>query len=75
MEKCRKPWQGLPMLKNSDAGEVFDSLVEIKMGDGQSTLFWRDRWINIRLRNTSRPVKITISANHRTVAQGITDNN
>jgi hypothetical protein len=27
------------------AREVFDSLVEIRVGDGAKTLFWRDRWL------------------------------
>ena len=40
-----RPWQGLPMVKDSEAAEVFDSLVCITVGNGAKTLFWRDRWI------------------------------
>jgi hypothetical protein len=42
------PWQGLPIMSDSKAREVFDSLVQIWVGDGQSNLFWRDRWMGGR---------------------------
>jgi hypothetical protein len=40
-----RPWQGLPIMFDSKAREVFDSLVQIWVGDGQSNLFWRDLWM------------------------------
>lgn len=41
-----RPCQGLPMIKDAEAWDVYDNLVHIKVSDGKSTLFWRDRWIN-----------------------------
>jgi hypothetical protein len=41
-----RPWQGLPPLKDAAAMEDFKSLAKIKVGDGKSVLFWKDRWIN-----------------------------
>lgn len=41
-----RPWQGLTMMEDTDAREVFDSLVKIQVGDGSKVLFWRDRWIH-----------------------------
>jgi hypothetical protein len=41
-----KLWLGLPMAKDTEAREVFDSVVLIKVGDGAKVLFWRDRWMN-----------------------------
>jgi hypothetical protein len=35
-------------LKDPEANEVFQSLAEFKVGDGENTLFWTDRWINGR---------------------------
>ncbi|KAM0877851.1 hypothetical protein ACQ4PT_035236 [Festuca glaucescens] len=73
-----RPWQGLPMIKDTQAWEVFDSLVRIKVGDGRSTLFWRDRWINGRAASDYAPgLCRTVSArtrNARTVAQGLSEN-
>jgi hypothetical protein len=43
-----RPWQGLPMIKDAQAREAFDSLVHIQVGIGSEVLFWRDRWIHGR---------------------------
>jgi hypothetical protein len=40
-----KPWHGLPMIKDREVRQVFDSLVSITVGDGKRTLFWQGRWI------------------------------
>jgi hypothetical protein len=40
-----KPWQGLPMIKDSKAHGVFNTLVHITVGGGGRVLFWQDRWI------------------------------
>ena len=37
-----RPWQGLPMMEDRLAREVFDSLVHIQVGSGDSVLLWRD---------------------------------
>jgi hypothetical protein len=34
------------MIKDAEPWDVYDNLVHIKVSDGKSTLFWRDRWIN-----------------------------
>ena len=34
-----RPWQGLVMMEDKDAREVFDSLVKIDVGDGSKVLF------------------------------------
>jgi hypothetical protein len=41
-----RPWQGLPGLKDDEATDTFNSLVAIKVGDGASTWFWKDRWVH-----------------------------
>jgi hypothetical protein len=43
-----RPWQGLPAINDSEANEVFQSLAKLFVGDGETTLFWRDSWINGR---------------------------
>jgi hypothetical protein len=72
-----RPWQGLPTLTDSKARDVFDSLVQIKVGDGLRVLFWRDRWIDGKSVRDIAPVLMgkvkTRSYNARTVAQGLTD--
>jgi exonuclease III len=41
-----RPWQGIPISEDPDAKQLFNSLVRIKVGSGDRTLFWRDRWIH-----------------------------
>lgn len=41
-----RPWQGIPLVVDKEARQVFDSLVKIKVGNGTRVLFWRDRWIH-----------------------------
>ncbi|KAE8777949.1 hypothetical protein D1007_49236 [Hordeum vulgare] len=41
-----RPWQGLKLIVDDDAREIFDSLVSISVGDGKKILFWQDRSIN-----------------------------
>ncbi|KAM0850126.1 hypothetical protein ACQ4PT_053288 [Festuca glaucescens] len=73
-----RPWQGLPALKDSAARVLFDSLVQIRVGDGRRVLFWWDRWINGRSAADIAPgLFLTISTqviNARTVAQALVDN-
>jgi hypothetical protein len=57
---------------------VFDSLVQITVGDGRRTYFWRDRWIDGRHAIDIAPAlagKIKTRAyNTRTVAQAMENN-
>ncbi|KAM0911282.1 hypothetical protein ACQ4PT_013589 [Festuca glaucescens] len=73
-----RPWQGLPMAKDIEARQVFDSLVNITVGDGCRALFWRDRWIDGRAAEDFAPgLLLTVSTrarNMRTVAQALVDN-
>jgi hypothetical protein len=51
--------------------------VQIKVGNGLRTLFWRDRWLNGRLvvdiAPTIAKLVETCAYNARTVAQGLAD--
>jgi hypothetical protein len=40
-----RPWQGLPLIEDLKTSKAFNSMVQISVGDGARTLFWRDRWI------------------------------
>lgn len=42
----QRPWQGLPMMEDIEMREVFDALINIKVGSGEKVLFWRDKWIH-----------------------------
>ena len=74
----QRPWQGLQMLKDTPAREVFDSLVRIRAGNGQKTFFWKDRWINNRSVKEVAPGLFSLVStrvkNSRTVAQGLLGN-
>jgi hypothetical protein len=68
-----RPWQGLPLITDEKARQVFDSLVQITAGDGRCTYFWRDRWIDgkhaIDIAPTLAGKIKTRAYNSRTVAQ------
>jgi hypothetical protein len=70
-----RPWHGLPMIKDREARQVFDSLVSITVGDGKRTLFWRDRWIlgqrAIEIAPNLHKLVSTRACNTRTVEQGM----
>jgi hypothetical protein len=72
-----RPWQGLPPLIDAKARDVFDSLVQIKIGNGLRTLFWRDRWIDGRSAGDIAPSMIkkvkTRAYNARSVSAGLAD--
>jgi hypothetical protein len=73
-----RTWQGLPMLIDTHAREVFDSLVKIQVGDGRGTLFWRDRWFKGRSVGDLAPAVVSLvkprAANSRTVADALLNN-
>ncbi|KAK1653126.1 hypothetical protein QYE76_070931 [Lolium multiflorum] len=66
------------MIKDVEAREVFDNLVNIKVGNGRNTLFWHDRLINGRVASDFAPglcLTVTnITRNVRTVEQGLLGN-
>jgi exonuclease III len=73
-----RPWQGLPMIKDAQAREAFDSLVHIQVGVGSQVLFWRDRWIHGRSASEFAPgitqhVPMRVK-NARTVQQALQNN-
>jgi hypothetical protein len=35
----------MPVMKDKEAVEAFNSLVSINVGDGAKNLFWTDRWV------------------------------
>ena len=57
---------------------MFDRLVCIRVGDGNKTLFWRDRWINGRAVADFGPAMLgmisTRTRNSRSVKQGLLEN-
>jgi hypothetical protein len=72
-----KPWQGLPRIKDTQARDVFDSLVRITVGDVKKVLFWRDRWIRGQSVEAFAPgITLHIDKrvrNTKTVAQAMQD--
>jgi hypothetical protein len=73
-----RPWQGLPLEEDEMARTAFESLVQIKVGNGELVYFWGDRWINGKSVAEIAPgLWSTVSArvrNRRTVQQAPTDN-
>jgi hypothetical protein len=73
-----KPWHGLAMIKDDRAREVFDSLIQITVGQGNRVLFWWDKWIDGHEIADIAPTiasKIkTRCRNSRTVEQALTAN-
>ena len=41
-----RPWHGLPALRDKEALAVFQCFAEITVGNGESVMFWTDKWIN-----------------------------
>jgi hypothetical protein len=66
------------MIKDTEARDVFDSLVSITFVNGKQLLFWQDRWIGGRsawdLALKLLKTVTTRSVNARTVAQGLRTN-
>jgi hypothetical protein len=73
-----RPWQGLPMIKDDRTKNIFRCFARITLGDGNSVLFWSDRWINGSSVGDVAPLVLqavhTRQRNHRTVAQGLLQN-
>jgi hypothetical protein len=70
-----RPWQGLPHWKDRLAGEVFASLVKIKVGKGDRVLFWVDKWLDgCCIRDIAPVVLNSVSTrrrNNRTVQEAL----
>jgi hypothetical protein len=41
-----RPWEGLPFQVPRNAHAFFDVALETKVGDGQATKYWTDRWLH-----------------------------
>ncbi|WVZ50728.1 hypothetical protein U9M48_001955 [Paspalum notatum var. saurae] len=41
-----RPWEGLPIQVPRNAQALFAATLHIKVGNGEDTLFWTDRWLN-----------------------------
>jgi len=41
-----KPWAGLPDVVEPLVASMFHASVSVQIGDGQSSLFWADRWLD-----------------------------
>jgi hypothetical protein len=42
---CSRPWSDMPVNVDSCTSAFFHISVSVEMGDSESTLFWRDRWL------------------------------
>ena len=73
-----RPWQGIPFLIDEDAHSVFNSLVKITVGNGESVLFWKDRWLNGMSVADIAPAILSLvhmrTQNQRTVCQALIAN-
>ena len=63
------------MMQDKAALKVFNQFVQIQIGDGASTLFWRDKWYRGRSLEEMVPlVVVAVSANcanKRTVQEAL----
>jgi hypothetical protein len=70
-----KPWAGLPVHVPRRARALFDAAVVSNIGDGNSTRFWVDRWLQGRTVAEWAPNLISVVpkriAQRRTVAQAL----
>jgi hypothetical protein len=41
-----RPWEGLPFQVPRNSHALFDVALETKVGDGEATKFWTDRWLH-----------------------------
>lgn len=72
-----RPWHGLSMDVDRDAEGVFRSCANLKVGDGRSSFFWKDRWIGGFTAAEIAPEVVdlipTRRRNRRTVADALLD--
>ena len=70
-----RPWHGLPALRDAEALSVFQSFVQISVGNGENVMFWTDNWIHGCSASDIAPhVVAAVSSrrkNTQTVAQGM----
>jgi hypothetical protein len=73
-----RPWQGLKLMTDRSATEVFRSFSRISVGSGDRVLFWLDKWINGRCVEDIAP--LVLDAVHarrrkcRKVSEALMDN-
>jgi hypothetical protein len=68
-----RPWQGLPALNDLEANEVFQNLAVFRVGNGESTLLWTDRWINGRSAGDIAPEVMSLVPTRRRNARKVSE--
>jgi hypothetical protein len=73
-----RPWQGLNLIADAKAQEVFRSFAKLEVGAGTRIFFWQDRWITGRCVQDIAPLVLesvaTRRKNSRTVADALLNN-
>lgn len=67
-----RAWAALPMRVEPQVQDLFDASIQIQVGDGAQTLFWRDNWLDGRSVDDLAPTLVALIS-LRTVAQPLTD--
>ena len=72
-----KPWANLPLQVSKEVDCLISMAVITKVGDGSSTLFWRDKWLDGQsIRNLQPRVYALVSkrkSSRRTVSEALTN--
>ena len=72
-----KPWASFQLQSNTMVQELFSMAMATELGDGNSTLFWKDRWLlGHRIQELAPNLLALIPkriANRRTVGEALTD--
>ncbi|GJN04649.1 hypothetical protein PR202_ga22214 [Eleusine coracana subsp. coracana] len=70
-----RPWEGLPIVVPRHAQALFNVIVATNVGDGQTTKFWTDQWLQGQTISEIAPQLVgTVPKNaiqNRTVAQAL----
>ncbi|XP_073360030.1 uncharacterized protein [Aegilops tauschii subsp. strangulata] len=70
-----KPWIGLPVPCNEDDRWLFAAATTVALGDGRTTSFWMDSWLQGQAPCHIAPELFRLSKRkHRTVRQALTGN-
>jgi hypothetical protein len=73
-----KPWAFQPMKVPDKVKSFFSCVVQTEIGNSSSTLFWHDRWLQVKRIQDLGPNLLVVVPNHikkiRTVQEALTDN-
>ncbi|WVZ54094.1 LOW QUALITY PROTEIN: hypothetical protein U9M48_004954 [Paspalum notatum var. saurae] len=73
-----RPWAGMPIHIPNNARALFNVVVETIVGNGESTKFWSDRWLQGKTAAEVAPDSIKLvpkrTVKQRTVAQALNNN-